>query len=48
VLTAYLYDLFKADAPQPDRLEAYKKDVERLTAESWRAESGPDPDDERP
>jgi hypothetical protein len=48
VLTAYLYDLLTADAPPPDRLEAYKKDVERLTAESWRAEFGPDPDDERP
>jgi hypothetical protein len=47
VLTAYLHDLLTADAPQPDRLEAYKKDVERLTAESWRAEFGPDPDDER-
>lgn len=48
VLAAYLHDLFKADAPQPDRLEAYKKEVERLTAESWRAEFGPGPDDERP
>lgn len=47
VLTAYLYDLLTADAPPPDRLEAYKKDVERLTAESWQAELGPDPDDER-
>lgn len=46
VLTAYLYDLLTADAPPPDRLEAYKKDVERLTAESWRAAFGPEPDDE--
>jgi PAS domain-containing protein len=47
VLAAYLNDLLKADAP-PDSLEAYKKDVERLTVESWRAAFGPGPDDERP
>ncbi|MBI2737652.1 MAG: hypothetical protein HYX38_14050 [Rhodospirillales bacterium] len=48
VLTAYLHDLMTADAPQPDRLEDYKEAVERLTAESWRAEFGPDAGDERP
>ncbi len=48
VLTTYLHDLLTADAPQPDRLEGYKEAVERLTAESWRAEFGRDPDDEHP
>jgi hypothetical protein len=48
VLAAYLYDLLKEDAPQPAKLDAYKEAVERLTAESWRAEFRSDEEDGRP
>ncbi len=48
VLAAHLNDLLKGDAPQPAKLDDYKEAVERLTAESWWAEFGPDSDDESP
>jgi hypothetical protein len=47
VLAAHLNDILKPDAPHPGNHEAYNQAVERLTAESWRAEFGPDVEDER-
>jgi hypothetical protein len=45
VLAAHLTDTLKAEAPNND---AYSAAVERLTAESWRAEFGSIAEDERP
>lgn len=47
VLAAYLNDILKADGP-PFKLDAYNEAVERLTAESWRAEFRSVAEDERP
>jgi hypothetical protein len=48
VLTAYLNDFLKEDGPLPLKLDAYNEAVERLTAESWRAEFRSVAEDERP
>lgn len=48
VLAVYLTDLLNADTPQPAKLQDYNAAVERLTAESWRAEFLSDAEDERP
>ncbi len=44
VLAAHITDMLQAGAPNN---AAYNEAVERLTAESWRAEFGPDAEDDR-